>query len=156
MHACTDAMQVCGFDGEVVWELKPDMIFSAMLPAKEAEPISRQWGLLLRTNTICVQNEVGQVALSMGVDGVPHTIRFLDSLELAVMDRAGQLIWSIRKHLMSLRQLHKQQRELVERLSQLKASGTDTSESVAKVRRCAAWERLHAAGQVCCMQHVVR
>ena len=34
-----------------------------------------------------------QVSLSMSVDGTPHTIRFLDSLELAVMDRAGKLIW---------------------------------------------------------------
>ena len=38
-------------------------------------------------------NMLQQVSLSMSVDGTPHTIRFLDSLELAVMDRAGKLIW---------------------------------------------------------------
>jgi hypothetical protein len=38
-------------------------------------------------------NMLQQVSLSLSVDGTPHTIRFLDSLELAVMDRAGKLIW---------------------------------------------------------------
>ena len=69
---CTQhaALQVCGFDGEVVWELKPDMIFSAPLAANDEEkPAARQWGLLLRNNAICVQNEIGQV----GPDGPIRT-----------------------------------------------------------------------------------